>query len=237
MSQNPETFDVTEKSRVRLMRQRGSNDRKTVYEILDASFMCNVGYVIDGQPFVTPTAFWREGNHIYWHGSAASRALTSQTNIPVCVTVAHVDGIVFARSGFHSSVNYRAVMAFGKAQLVEGEEAKRNAMNIFMDRFSPGRSGTNRAVTSRELAQTKVMVMEIEEASAKVRKGGPVDDDEDYALPIWAGHVDFKTIVGVTHADPRNLPNVTLPQGIGHYEKGASLDEVLTAIYDGDRHA
>ncbi|GAA5235012.1 pyridoxamine 5'-phosphate oxidase family protein [Verticiella sediminum] len=236
MSTSQNEFSPTERSRVRLMRQRGSYDRRVVYDILDSALMCNVGYVIDGQPYVTPTAFWREHNHLYWHGSSASRALNAQIkDIPVCVTVAHIDGLVMARSGFHSSVNYRAVMAFGKAQLVEGLAAKRAAMNVYMDRFCPDRAATNRTVTDKELNVTKVLVMEIDEASAKVRTGQPVDDDEDYELPIWAGVIDFKTVVDQIRPDPRNLQGVPTPAGIEAYTPGATLDSVLSSIYDGDK--
>lgn len=235
MSALPEKFTPTERSRVRLMRQRGSYDRALIYKILDSALVCNIGYVIDGQPYVTPTAFWREHNHLYWHGSSASRALIAQSSgIPVCFTVALVDGLVMARSGFHSSVNYRAVMAFGKAQLVEDLEQKRSAMDVYMNRFCPDRATTNRATYDRELEVTKLLVMEIDEASAKVRTGMPVDDDEDYALPVWAGTIDFKTIVESVSPDPRNLVGVAVPPGIQPYQTGRTVDEVLREIYSGD---
>lgn len=235
MSALPEKFTPTERSRVRLMRQRGSYDKALIYKILDSALVCNIGYVIDGQPYVTPTAFWREHNHVYWHGSSASRALNAQTTgIPVCFTVAHVDGLVMARSGFHSSVNYRAVMAFGTAQLVEGLEEKRAAMDVYMNRFCPDRATTNRATMDRELEVTKLLVMEIDEASAKVRTGMPVDDDEDYALPVWAGTINFKTVVESVSPDPRNLPELDVPPGIRPYAAGRTVDDVLCEIYDGN---
>ena len=217
------------------MRQRGSHERATVYSILDSALMCNVGYVIDGQPYVTPTAFWRVDNQIYWHGSSASRALKHQAGgIPVCVTVAHVDGLVIARSGFHSSVNYRAVMAFGTADWVDSLADKRAAMAVYIDRFTPGRARSNRDITDKELEGTKVLRMEIDEASAKVRLGQPLDDEEDYALPIWAGVVGFKTVVDTILADPKNLPGVAIPQGVRPYVAGKKVDEILKEIYDGD---
>jgi uncharacterized protein len=236
MNEQAGTFVASPRSRVRIKRSRGSNDRQLVYDILDSALLCNVGYVIDGQPYVTPTAFWREGNHLYWHGSSASRALTAQSGgIPVCVTVSHVDGIVVARSGFHSSINYRSVMAFGRAMLVEDEEHKRRAMDTFIDRFIPGRTKANRAPKPNELKVTKLLSMEIEEASAKVRTGPPEDDDEDYALPIWAGVINFKTVVAGAAPDPRNISSVPTPQGVAAYIGGQRLDEILSAIYDGDR--
>jgi uncharacterized protein len=235
MSSSPEKYSPTGRSRVRLMRHRGSYDRKTIYKILDAALMCNIGYVIDGQPYVTPTAFWREHNHIYWHGSSASRALNAQSSgMPVCLTVALVDGLVMARSSFFSSVNYRAVMAFGNARLVEGLEAKRKAMEIYVNRFCPARTAASRAPTDKELEMTKVLVMEIEEASAKVRSGPPVEHEEDYGFPIWAGTVDFKTVIDGITPDPRNLAGVTELPGLAHYKTGRSLDTVLSEIYDGD---
>jgi nitroimidazol reductase NimA-like FMN-containing flavoprotein (pyridoxamine 5'-phosphate oxidase superfamily) len=228
-------FDVSARNKVRLMRQRGSYDKKQVYAILDSALLCNVGYVIDGQPYVTPTAFWREQNIVYWHGSSASRALINQIkNIDVCLTVSHVDGLVIARSGFHSSVNYRSVMVFGKAQLVEDLDHKRRAMDIYIDRFVPDRTALNRASTERELGATKLLSMNIDEASAKVRTGQPVDDDEDYALPVWAGVIAFKTVIEGTYPDPKNLDGVKMPAGVEKYVAGARLDETLGAIYDGD---
>lgn len=220
------------------MRERGSYEREVIYTILDSSLMCNVGYVINGQPYVTPTAFWREGNQMYWHGSSASRALKYQTaGIPVCATVAHVDGLVIARSGFHSSVNYRAVMAFGTARLVESLADKRAAMAIYMNRFTPGRASSNRDITDKELEATKVLRMEIDEASAKVRIGDPADNEEDYALPIWAGVIGFKTVVDGISPDPRNLPGLAIPEGVGTYVAGRKLDEILKEIYDAERVA
>lgn len=235
MNDQSEAFVATPRSRVRILRKRGSNERKLVYEILDSALLCNVGYVIDGQPYVTPTAFWREDNHLYWHGSSASRALTAQSaGIPVCVTVTHVDGIVVARSGFHCSINYRSVMAFGRAALVTDEEQRRRAMDTFVDRFIPGRTKDNRPLKANELKITKLLGMEIEEASTKVRGGPPLDDEEDYALPIWAGVINFKTIVSGTDPDPRNLPSLPIPAGVAAYASGQRLDEVLSAIYDAD---
>jgi nitroimidazol reductase NimA-like FMN-containing flavoprotein (pyridoxamine 5'-phosphate oxidase superfamily) len=230
-----DTFEVTARNKLRLMRQRGAYDKKTVYQILDSALLCNVGYVIDGQPYVTPTAFWREQDRLYWHGSAASRALNAQSkDIPVCLTVSHVDGLVLARSGFHSSVNYRSVMAFGHASTVEDDAHKRRAMDIFVDRFVPGRTSGNRPVTDKELKATKLLSMEIEQASAKVRIGQPVDDDEDYALPVWAGVINFKSVVAEIAPDPKNLSAVKLPEGLAAYAEGRRLDETLSAIYDGN---
>ena len=235
MDNKVDAFPVSARNKVRLMRQRGSYDKRQVYRILNSALLCNVGYVIDGQPYVTPTAFWREQNHLYWHGSSASRALTAQSQgIPVCVTVSHVDGLVVARSGFHSSINYRSVMAFGLASVIEDEDHKRRAMDTYIDRFFPGRATSNRAATSKELQATKLLSMDIDEASAKIRIGQPIDDEEDYALPIWAGVINFKTMIADTIPDPKNLPGLAVPPGVAAYVEGHKLDETLATVYDGD---
>src|SRR5277367_6942988 len=164
-------FVPTARTRVRRLHDRGRYDRKTVYAILDAALLCHVGYVINGLPYVTPTLFWREGERLYWHGSSASRMLRNQTGgIPVCLTVTHVDGLVVARSGFHHSLNYRAVMAFGTAAKVEDPAEKEIGLNAFVDRVYPGRTGLIRGINGQELKATTLLGMTIEEASAKVRE-------------------------------------------------------------------
>ena len=138
-SASPPDFTPTKRTRVRRMHERGRYDRETVYAVLDSALLCHVGYVIDGLPYVTPTLFWREGERLFWHGSSASRMLRRQAEgIPVCVTVSHVDGLVLARSGFHHSLNYRAVMAFGNAAIVADDDIKTAAMNGFIERLYPG---------------------------------------------------------------------------------------------------
>src|SRR5271154_5526377 len=196
-SASPPDFVPTARTRVRRLHNRGRYDRKTVYAILDAALLCHVGYVIDGLPYVTPTLFWREGERLYWHGSSASRMLRKQSaGIAVCVTVTHVDGLVVARSGFHHSLNYRAVMAFGTAAKVEDPAEKEAGLNAFVDRVYPGRTALIRPINTQELKATTLLGMTIEEASAKVREGGPVDDEEDYAADCWAGIVPIIPHVG-----------------------------------------
>jgi len=230
-----DSYPTTERSRVKRLHLRGHYDKKTVFAILDAAILAHIGYVLDGQPFVTPTAFWREGERLYWHGSAASRMLRGQAaGVPVCVTVTHMDGFVLARSGFHHSMNYRSVMAFGRAALVEDAAEKRKAMDIFVDRLFPGRTATLRQPNAQELKATSLIGMTIEEASAKLRTGMPVDDEEDYKLPIWAGVLPLRTIVDAPQPDPRNLPGVNAPADIAAYAAGERLDGVLARIYDGD---
>ena len=209
----PLDFTPTEKTRVKRLHERGHYDRETVYAILDAGFICHVGYLIDEQPYVTPTSYWREGDRVYWHGSSASRMLrTVSKGIKVCLTVTHVDGLVLARSGFHSSINYRAVMAFGEAEMVTDEAHKKAALKAFMEHVTPGRWDMLRPVTSQELKGTTVLTMKLTEVSAKVRTGPPKDDEEDYALPIWAGVLPLKVVSGSPEPDPRLTQSVPVPE-------------------------
>ncbi|HXP73669.1 MAG TPA: pyridoxamine 5'-phosphate oxidase family protein [Stellaceae bacterium] len=206
-------FTPTEKTRVKRLHERGHYDRETVYAILDAGFICHVGYLIDDQPYVTPTSYWREGDRVYWHGSSASRMLrTISKGIKVCLTVTHVDGLVLARSGFHSSINYRAVMAFGKAEVITDAQHKEQALKAFVEQVTPGRWATLRPVTSQELKGTTVLSMKLSEVSAKVRTGPPKDDEEDYALPIWAGVLPLKMTSGPPEPDPRLTADVPIPE-------------------------
>lgn len=198
---------LSERTRVRRMGKRGDYDEATVHAILDAAPVCHVGYVVDGQPYVTPTAHWRDGDHVYWHGSSASRMLrTLEGGVDVCVTASLLDGLVLARSGFHHSMNYRAVMALGRAELVGGETAKLHALRAFSDRLVPGRWETLRPPTAQELKATTILRLKLDEASAKVRTGPPVDDEEDYALPVWAGVLPLSVVAGEPVPDPRLVP-------------------------------
>ena len=201
------SFTPTERTRVKRLPDRGKYDRDTVYAILDSGVACHVGYNIDGRPFVTPTACWREGDHLYWHGSAASRMLRAQaTGIPVCVTVTHIDGLVLARSAFHHSMNYRSVMAIGDAEFVENDDEKLAALRAFVERVVPGRWALIRPPSPQELKATSVLRLRLQEVSAKVRTGPPIDDEPDYTLPVWAGVVPISTTVGTPVPDPKLTP-------------------------------
>jgi len=205
-------FTPTPRSRVKRLNQRALYDTETVHRLIDEIGTGSVGYVIEGQPYVTPTLVWREGDRLYWHGSSASRMLkTVRTGVPVCVNVFHLDGLVLARSGMHSSVNYRSVTLFGSAALVEGDAAKEASLKAFLERFVPGLWDDLRPVNKQELKATMVVSMTIEEASAKVRTGHCADDEEDYALDIWAGIVPIRTVIGEPESDPRNKPGLTPP--------------------------
>jgi uncharacterized protein len=210
-------FTPTKRTQVKRLPKRGHYDRETVYAILDAGVMCHVGYTIDGEPYVTPTFYWRKDDRVYWHGSSASRMLrTIEKGTRVCLTVAMLDGFVLARSAFHHSVNYRSVMAFGTAHKVDDPDEKMQAMIDFVERLYPGRWNELRPVNAQEIKATTILGMDLSEAVAKVRVGPPVDDEEDYALPIWAGVVPVATALGATIDDARNLAGVKRP---GYIEK------------------
>ena len=209
---------LTERTRLRRAHERGRHDAETIHAILDAGLLCHVGYVMDGHPFVTPTLHWREGNRVYWHGSAASRMLRHQAGGKpesphrVCLTVSLLDGIVVARSAFHHSINYRSVMLFGEAQIVTDRDAKVRHFKALVDRIFPGRWEGLRPVTEQEIKATSVLGMDIEEGSAKIRTGAPKDDEEDYALPIWAGVLPVRTVLGAAEPCPRLLDGVAEPE-------------------------
>jgi nitroimidazol reductase NimA-like FMN-containing flavoprotein (pyridoxamine 5'-phosphate oxidase superfamily) len=177
--------------------------------------VCHVGYVFDGSPYVTPTLQWREGNHIYWHGSSASRMLETADGAEVCVTVTIIDGLVLARSAFHHSANYRSVMAKGYAHKIVDKSEKEERLRTFVEKMYPGRWNVLRPMTAQELKATMLLSLELNEASAKVRTGGPKDDDEDYALPIWAGVVPLKMQVSPPVPDDRNLSGLMPPDHVG----------------------
>lgn len=196
---------------MRRLPKRGHYDRETVHAVLDAGVVCHVGYAIDGQPYVTPTCHWRHGDRLYWHGSSASRMLRHlKEGVPACVTVTHLDGLVLARSGFHHSVNYRSVMAFGRARLVP-EEAKLEALRDFVERLFPGRWDELRPPTGQEIKATTVLWMDLDQVSAKIRTGPPVDDEEDYELPVWAGVLPASSVRGMPEPDDRLAPGTALP--------------------------
>ncbi|MFT4113408.1 pyridoxamine 5'-phosphate oxidase family protein [Silvibacterium sp.] len=191
------------RTRVARLPKRGDYDKATIHAILDEAFLCHVGFVIEGQPFVIPTGFGREGDTLYIHGSAASRMLRNlDKGIEACITVTLLDGLVLARSAFNHSMNYRSVVMLGTATLVEGEEAKNHALRIISDQILKGRWDEVRPPTSQELKATTVLSFPIDEASAKIRTGPPHDDDEDYALDVWAGVLPFRTSVETPVADP-----------------------------------
>jgi nitroimidazol reductase NimA-like FMN-containing flavoprotein (pyridoxamine 5'-phosphate oxidase superfamily) len=210
----PPDFTPSVRSRARRRPERAAYDEASVNAVLDAGVLGHVGYVIDGQPFVTPTAYWRDGRRLYWHGAAASRMLkTVGEGLPVCLTVSFLDGLVVGRSGFVHSLNYRSVMAFGRARLIEDPQAKALAMDAFVERLYPGRTAGLRPTTANELAQIALAEMTIEEASAKTREGGVTAYAPDEGWPAWAGVIPLETRLGAPRPDadsPFSPPRVAL---------------------------
>jgi nitroimidazol reductase NimA-like FMN-containing flavoprotein (pyridoxamine 5'-phosphate oxidase superfamily) len=206
-------FTPTERTKVHRLPDRGKYDSESVYGILDEAFICHVGFVVESQPYVIPTGFARVNDTLYIHGSAASRMLrTLADGVQICVTVTLIDGIVMARSGFHSSMNYRSVVILGRATQVEGRDEKLAAMAAFSEQVMPGRWKDLRETTDAELKGTLVLNLPLKEVSAKVRSGPPKDDEVDYALPLWAGIVPLKLTAGNPINDPR-LPTGIDPPG------------------------
>lgn len=209
-----DTYAPTSRTQVHRLPKRGVYDREQVHSILDEGFLCHVGFAVDGQPFVIPTGYARSGDQIYIHGSAASRMLRSlDRGVDVCVTVTLIDGFVLARSGFHHSMNYRSVMVLGKARLVTDPREKMEALKRFTDHIVPDRWDEVRPPTEQELKGTSVLALRLEEVSAKVRTGPPIDDDEDYVLPVWAGVVPVKIHLGDPVSDGR------VPEGVPALDK------------------
>jgi len=226
------SYPITPVNKVKRVHERGAYDHETVHRILDSAMMCHVSYVIDGQPYCTPTLFWREGTHLYWHGSSASRMLRNVvTGQPACLTVSILDSLVMARSGFHHSVDYRAVMAFGHATLITDLEEKKRALTMMVDRFYPGRTAGLREITAQEMKATAVVVMEIEQASAKIRTKGVSDDEEDYALPIYAERIPVTTVLGVAQPCDRLAPGVERGQDLKSYQPWRLLEDALRESY------
>jgi uncharacterized protein len=205
-------MNPTKRTKLGRLPNRGSHEAETIHAILDASFLAHVGFQMEGQPFVIPTLFGREDDKLYLHGSAASRMLRGlETGIPACVTVTIVDGLVLARSAFHHSMNYRSVVAFGTARKIEGAEEKTHALRVISEHLIAGRWNDVRGPSEKELKATAVLEFCIVEASAKVRTGPPVDDEEDYSLPVWAGVVPLQMEAKAAVPDPRLTASVEVP--------------------------
>jgi len=217
------SFTPTERTQVKRLPKRGMYDRETVFKILDEAFVCHVGFVVDGQPYVIPTNFGRVGETLYLHGSAASRMLrTLSEGIPVCVTVSLIDGLVLARSAFHHSVNYRSVVILGTARLVEDPTEKMEALRLFTEHIMKGRWDQIRWPTELELKGTTVLALPIEEVSAKVRTGDPKDDEEDYELPIWAGVLPLPVVPATPIPDTRLKAGIAVPENVAKYSRNGS---------------
>ncbi len=214
------TNTVTNRTRVKRLHERGAYDEATINAILDAQPFCSVGYVFDGAPYVTPTLQWREGNHIYWHGSSASRMLETCVDAQVCVNVTIYDGMVMARSAFHHSANYRSVMAFGRAFKVKDLAEKEAKLKTFVEKLYPGRWDMLRPMMTKEAKATMMLGLELTEVSAKTRSGPPKDDDDDYALPIWAGVIPLHVQTGAAIDDPKLMAGISAPDHVKRFNVG-----------------
>lgn len=207
-----ESLPVTERTRVRRVPQRATYDRAVIHAILDAGLVCHVGLVEGGRPVVIPTAYARLGDTIVLHGSTRSRTLVAAAaGGELCCTVTLLDGLVLARSAFHHSLNYRSVVAFGRARAVEDPDERVAALHAFTERLYPGRWEVVRPPSEQEMKATLIVALPLTEAVAKIREGAPIDDEDDYALPVWAGVVPLSLVTGAAQADDRLAPGMTPP--------------------------
>ncbi len=214
------TFIQSERTKLKRLPKRGYFDRETVYGILDEGFICHVGFAPEGQPFVIPTGYARVDDTLYIHGSQASRMLrTLSGGVDACVTVTIIDGLVLARSAFHHSMNYRSVVIFGRATLVEDREEKSAALFALSEHIIRGRWADVREPTADELIQTTVLSLALMEGSAKIRTGPPLDDEEDYAMNVWAGVVPLKLVAGEPINDPRLPEGIEVPEYARSYRR------------------
>jgi nitroimidazol reductase NimA-like FMN-containing flavoprotein (pyridoxamine 5'-phosphate oxidase superfamily) len=213
-------YTPTPRTRVIREAERGVYDREVAYRILDEGFLCHVGFVADGQPFVIPTSYGRKDDRLYIHGSAASRMLRQMKEaVPVCVTVTLLDGLVLARSLFNHSMNYRSVVVLGKATLVDDPAEKLEGLRLLSEHILPGRWEDARLPNERELKATSVLRLPIEEFSAKVRSGPAIDDEEDYSFPTWAGVVPLEMTMGVPINDLRLDSEREIPAYLRAYSR------------------
>jgi nitroimidazol reductase NimA-like FMN-containing flavoprotein (pyridoxamine 5'-phosphate oxidase superfamily) len=215
-----ERFAPTERTTLKRLPKRAEYDRHRVYAILDEALVCHVGFIADGQPVVIPTGYGRIADVLYLHGSAASRMLrTLSEGLDVCVTVTLVDGLVLARSAFHHSFNYRSVVVFGRARMVTDREEKLAALRAFTEHVIAGRWNEVREPNDGELKATTVLALPLQEASAKIRTGPPIDDEEDHALSVWAGVLPLRLTIGEPVDDEQLLPDIALSRSVRDYRR------------------
>jgi nitroimidazol reductase NimA-like FMN-containing flavoprotein (pyridoxamine 5'-phosphate oxidase superfamily) len=220
MSETTGAFVPTDRSVIKRLPNRAAYDRETLYAILDEGLVCHIGFAVDGSQYVIPTGYARDGDVLYVHGSAGSRMMrTLEQGVQVCVTVTLLDGLVLARSAFHHSMNYRSVVVFGVASAVRDNEEKLKALRAFSEHIIPGRWDHVREPDQNELKATLVLKLPLTEASAKVRTGPPIDDEPDYALPVWAGVLPLHLQAGVPVPDPRLPEGIDPPDYVLHYTR------------------
>lgn len=212
-------FSKTARTQLKRKPVRGTYDRETIYAIIDEALICHIGFAVDGQPYVLPTGIARIDDALYIHGNRNSRMIRAlESGALACITVTNLDGLVLARSGFHSSMNYRSVMIFGRAERVDGK-AKIAALNAFIERLIPGRTADLRPHRPKELRATTVLKVPLVEVSAKIRTGPPIDDADDYELPVWAGVLPFSLKTGNAVPDPRMKERIPTPAYVSDYKR------------------
>jgi len=226
-----ERFPPTERTTLGRLPKRGSYDRETVEQILDEALICHLGFAVDGQPYVIPTIHVRCGDRLYVHGSAASRMLrTLKQGVPMCVTATLLDGLVLARSAFHHSMNYRSVVVLGVATEVADASEKKAALEAIVEHVVPGRVQQVRPPTESELCATTVLSIPLEEVSAKIRTGPPLDDEPDYGWPCWAGEIPLRLTAFAPVSDPRLDPNVDVPGWAKSYRRAGAIPSRVDPI-------
>ena len=225
------SLSPTRRSTPTRLRERARTDRADLYAVLDEGLVCHVGVVRDGAPVVLPTGYGRIDDTVYVHGSTGAGWLRIADGAPVCLTVTHLDSLVLARCGFNHSADYRSVMVFGRARLLEDQAEKERALVMMVDRLYPGRTAHLRQSSGQEIKATAVIYMDIEKASAKVRAKGVVDEDEDYQLPIYAERLPIFTVIGTPEPCPQLKEGVSRPDNLTPYREGRRLEEAATEAY------
>lgn len=211
-------LSATERTTLHRLRERGQTDRAALHAVLDAGLICHLGVVIDGTPVVLPTGYGRSGETLYLHGSSANRSFMHAAGNEICVCVTLVDGLVCARSVFHNSMNYRSAVIYGTARVVTGEDERLEALRVISEHLIPGRWYHSRRPNKKELAATAVLALSLDEASVKVRAGGPKDEDEDYSLDVWAGVLPVRQVIGPPMPDDLLRPGIGVPEHITDIE-------------------
>lgn len=227
-----EQYPVTDRNKARRMRERAKYDVETVHAMLDSALMCHIAYVVDGQPYCTPTLFWRRDNNVIWHGSAGSRMLQAQARgIDVCLTVTFLDSLVLTRGAFHHAVNYRSAMLFGRASLIEDPEEKLFESKQLIDNFLPGRNELCVPATALELKQASFMKMPIDQATAKIRSYPASHETSMHRnQPVWAGEIPIQTLIRKPVPCEQLNPGIAEGPDVACYREGARLDETLLQI-------
>jgi nitroimidazol reductase NimA-like FMN-containing flavoprotein (pyridoxamine 5'-phosphate oxidase superfamily) len=221
-------LSTTERTTLHRLRERGATDRAALLDVLDAGLICHLGVIIDGAPVVLPTGYGRIGDILYLHGSSGAQSLLSAPAGDICVTVTVIDGLICARSVFHNSMNYRSAVIFGTPRLVTAEPERTDALRAVTEHLIPGRWDNSRGPTKKELAATSVLALPLDEASVKIRTGGPKDEDEDYELDYWAGVLPVTLGIGAAQPDPLLKPGIEVPEHISLLEHRAVGDHTVS---------